>query len=75
MDNDIFGFEWIDGSNREQNVFSFVRRAKDGSEIIVVLNMSENEYRGFRLGVPNKGDYYELVSSNLEIYDGDGPPQ
>jgi 1,4-alpha-glucan branching enzyme len=72
MDSDVFGFEWIDGDNRAQSVFSFIRRAKDGSEIIAVLNMSENDYRGFRLGLPGQGEYYELISSNLEIYDGTG---
>ena len=72
MDNDVFGFEWIDGSNKEQNVFSFMRRAKDGSELIIVLNMSENDYHGFNLGVPRKGKYSEILSSNLDIYDGTG---
>ncbi len=72
MDNDTFGFEWIDGDNRDQEVFSYLRRAHDGSEIIVILNMSIYEYSGFRLGVQNPGVYTELFSSNIERYDGTG---
>ena len=72
MDNDIFGFEWIDGSNAQQSVFSFIRRAKDGDEIVFVLNMSDCTYNDFRLGVPKEGVYKELFSSNRDIFDGTG---
>ena len=71
-DNDLYGFEWIDGSNRGQNVFSFIRRAKDSSEIIAVINASWQNYGSFRLGVPCEGEYTEIISSNLKIYDGSG---
>lgn len=72
MDNDIYGFEWIDGDNRQQSVFSFIRRAMDGSEIIAVINASRYTYEDFRMGVPKKGVYKEIMSSNLNIYDGSG---
>ena len=71
-DNDLYGFEWIDGDNRGQNVFSFIRRAKDGGEIIAIINASWQSYGGFRLGVPCEGEYSEIMSSNLKIYDGSG---
>jgi 1,4-alpha-glucan branching enzyme len=72
MDSDIYGFEWIDADNKDQNVFSFLRRADDGTEIIVVLNFSIYPYSGFRLGVNTAGDYTELISSDCERYDGTG---
>lgn len=71
-DNDVLGFDWIDADNQEQSIFSFLRRSKDGEEIIIVLNMSIYEYPNFRLGVPHQGKYKEVFSSNLDIYDGTG---
>ncbi len=72
MDRDVYGFEWIDGNNRGQSVFSFIRRARNGNEIIAVFNMSENCYSNFRLGVPQSGRYEEILCSNLNIYNGTG---
>ncbi len=72
MDRDIYGFEWIDGDNSEQSVFSFVRRAKNGSELIAVFNMSDTNYSNFRIGVPQNGHYEEIVCSNMDVYNGTG---
>jgi len=72
MDNDVLGFEWIDGDNRAQSVFSFLRRAKDGSEVIFVLNASPHTYEDYRIGVPAPGEYTEIISSNSDIYNGNG---
>ena len=73
MDNDIFGFEWIDGDNTSQSIYSYLRRARNGAEILVVLNMSIYDYSDFRIGVQKPGIYIETFSSNLDIYDGTGP--
>ena len=72
MDNDIYGFEWIDGGNAGQRVFSFIRRAKDSGELLFVMNASEQDYYDFRLGVSQQGEYKEVFSSNLQRYDGTG---
>jgi len=72
MDNDIYGFEWIDGDNSAQSIYSYIRRAIDGSEIVVILNMSIYDYSNFRIGVQKAGTYHEVLSSNLVIYDGTG---
>ncbi len=72
MDNNVLGFDWIDANNQEQSIFSFLRRSKDGEEIIIILNMSIYEYQDFRLGVSQKGKYKEVFSSNLKVYDGTG---
>lgn len=72
LDHDDLGFEWIDADNTDQSVFIFLRRAKSGEELIIVLNNSSQQYENFRLGVPEKGKYQEIFSSNLDIYDGSG---
>lgn len=53
-------------------MFSFIRRAVDGTEIVVVMNMSIYGYHGFRVGVQLAGDYKEIISSDNECYDGTG---
>jgi len=65
------GFSWIDQSNYEQSVFSFIRYGKDRNNfVVVVLNMTPNAYDNFLLGVPNAGVYEEIINSDKEIYGG-----
>ncbi len=71
MDHQPEGFSWIDASNREQSVFSFVRYAHDPNDFcIVVLNMTPNAYEEFSIGVPKMGLYEELLNSDKDIYGG-----
>lgn len=69
-DHDPSGFKWIDSTNAEQSIFSFLRYANDGSFVVVVLNLTPNVYHGFELGVPKKGQYIEIMNSDLSKYGG-----
>ncbi len=69
-DHDPSGFKWIDSTNAEQSIFSFLRYANDGSFVVVVLNLTPNVYHGFELGVPKKGQYIEIMNSDLTKYGG-----
>lgn len=62
-------FKWIDADNKNDCVFSYMRRAKD-EELIVVLNMSTNTYRNFRVGAPCGGYLTEILNSEKDIYSG-----
>jgi 1,4-alpha-glucan branching enzyme len=65
------GFKWIDSNNADQSVFSYVRYAKDKSDfVVVILNLTPLVHHNFRLGVPQKGTYIELVNSDQELYGG-----
>jgi len=71
LDSSPLGFSWIDQSNYEQSIFSFIRRGKDDSNFcIVVLNMTPNVYSNYLIGVPKKGFYQEILNSDKEIYGG-----
>lgn len=62
-------FRWIDADNAAQSVYSFIR--KEGDETIVcVFNMQPVSYENFRIGVPEKGVYLELLNSEKDIYNG-----
>ena len=62
-------FKWIEVDNADQSIFSYYREADD--EIIVtVLNMTPNEYHGYKMGVPVAGEYVELINTEKDIYSG-----
>ena len=70
-DHDPSGFAWIDSNNRDQSIFSFARFGHSPQDVIVVvLNMTPLVHHGFRLGVPNKGVYHELINSDKDVYSG-----
>ena len=72
IDNGWDGFDWIDADNSEQGILSFVRKAKDGSAILCVLNFRPESHEGFRLGVPFAGAWQEILSSDEERFGGSG---
>src|SRR5690606_6566380 len=56
-------FEWIDCSDRENTVLSYLRR--DGNEfVVVVLNFTPVPRDNYRIGVPAAGRYVERISSD-----------
>ena len=65
------GFEWIDGGNVEQSVFSYIRRGKNGAPpVVVVCNMTPVVRHGFSLGVPEGGAWDEILNTDAELYGG-----
>jgi 1,4-alpha-glucan branching enzyme len=63
------GFQWIDCSDREHSVLSFLRRA-DGEDVVVVLNFTPQPRHGYRIGVPAPGHYRVLLNSDSSYYGG-----
>ena len=56
-------FEWIDCSDKDNTVISFVRR--DGNDVaVVVLNFTPVPRENYRIGVPLPGRYVERLSSD-----------
>jgi 1,4-alpha-glucan branching enzyme len=71
LDSDPAGFQWIDGSDWEQSVVSFVRRARRSSESVVVCcNFTPVPRPGYRLGVPRPGFYREQLNTDAGVYGG-----
>jgi 1,4-alpha-glucan branching enzyme len=65
------GFEWIDHHDADRSLLSFVRRGADANSLIVVLcNFTPTVHRGYRLGVPNGGNYREVFNSDSSHYGG-----
>ena len=71
VDFEPSGFEWIDCNDSEHSVVSFIRRARDRQEFVVlVLNFTPIARDGYRVGVPAAGGYAELINSDAEVYGG-----
>ena len=70
-DFDLEGFFWIDASDHEQSVLSFVRQtANRASRVVVVLNLTPAPRMGYRVGFPGPGRWKEVLNSDSKRYGG-----
>jgi 1,4-alpha-glucan branching enzyme len=72
QDCDAAGFEWVDLHDAENSVLAFLRRAKDGSAVLVAANFTPIPRHGYRLGVPSGGMWREVANSDASDYGGSG---
>jgi 1,4-alpha-glucan branching enzyme len=71
VDYDWTGFEWMDCNDGDSSALSFVRRAKDPTDwLLVVCNFTPIVRRGYRVPVPAPGFYEEILNTDAEIYGG-----
>jgi 1,4-alpha-glucan branching enzyme len=68
-DPDPEAFAWIDASDVESSVFSYLRRAGE-SVLVVVQNLTPVERHGYRLGLPHAGHWEEALNSDSKAYGG-----
>ncbi len=71
-DPDPEAFRWIDANDANNNTFSFVRRASDGSALACVANFAGVPHEGYRLGLPHAGRWAEVLNTDSELYNGSG---
>jgi 1,4-alpha-glucan branching enzyme len=65
------GFEWIEHSDAERSIISFIRYGHDGvPPVVVVCNFTPTVHRGLRVGVPRAGSYVERINTDSEYYGG-----
>ncbi|MGE0606277.1 MAG: 1,4-alpha-glucan branching protein GlgB [Pirellulales bacterium] len=73
LDTSPNGYRWIDGSDAEHCVVSFLRQGTEpGSEILVVCNFTPVPRDNYRVGVPAGGYWRELLNSDFVSYAGSG---
>ena len=71
LDYNWTGFQWIDPNDWEHSILSYIRLAKDQQDFaIVVCNFTPVVREGFRLGVPEKCTYPEVLNSDSQYYYG-----
>ena len=70
-DYDAAGFYWLDCTDHENSVLSFVRQNKDCSKrMLVVLNLTPVARHHYRIGLPCPGHWREVVNSDASVYGG-----
>jgi 1,4-alpha-glucan branching enzyme len=66
------GFEWVDASDSENSVLSFLRKSRDGDTILVCCNLTPIPRHSYRVGVPTGGFWREILNSDAPEYGGSG---
>jgi 1,4-alpha-glucan branching enzyme len=65
------GFAWIDCSDADASVLSFIRRAADPQDfVVVVCNFTPVVRQHYRIGVPRGGLYRECLNTDSSLYGG-----
>lgn len=64
-------YAWIDVNNADQSVLVYQRKAGNNT-LIVAINFKPEGYPAYRIGVPEKGQYKELLNSDREEFGGMG---
>ena len=72
-DFDYRGFEWIEHSNADDSVISYIRKAHDFNDyMIVICNFTPVVRHDYRLGVNEICGYQEIFNSDDTNYWGSG---
>ena len=67
------GFEWVNTTDTENGVLTFIRRGIDRTDtLLVAVNTSEEAYDQYQAGVPYPGRYKEIFNSDDKTFGGSG---
>jgi 1,4-alpha-glucan branching enzyme len=73
FDFDPQGFEWIDCTDLQGSVLSFIRKGSSTEDILlVVCNFTPVPHLNYRVGVPHGGYWREILNSDAKEYGGSG---
>jgi 1,4-alpha-glucan branching enzyme len=65
------GFEWIDFQDKANSIIALMRKSNEGLEkVIVAYNFTPVSRINYRLGVPEEGQYREILNSDSSYYQG-----
>jgi 1,4-alpha-glucan branching enzyme len=72
-DFEAAGFEWIDCTDSQRSIVSFLRVAKDpNDQLLFVCNFTPVVRQNYRVGVPRQGFWKEILNSDAPLYGGSG---
>ncbi|MBL6429116.1 MAG: 1,4-alpha-glucan branching protein GlgB [Maritimibacter sp.] len=70
-DADPEGFQWIEGGDTRNSVFSWIRQGEAGDPpVAVICNFTPQEQTGYRIGLPHTGLWREALNTDAAIYGG-----
>jgi 1,4-alpha-glucan branching enzyme len=66
------GFRWIDASDTDNSVLSFLRQGEDGSVLACITNLTPVPHVGYRIGLPEPGGWREVLNTDSTFFGGSG---
>lgn len=67
------GFQWLDIGWTKKGLFSFLRKGvKRKDVILIVCNFTKSSIKNYKVGVPFKGEWKEVLNSDSTKYNGQG---
>ncbi len=69
-DTDPSGFRWITAQDAAHNTVAFLRCGTGDSTLAVVVNFAGVPHEEYRLGLPRRGTWQEVVNTDAEVYGG-----
>jgi len=73
LDSDAAAFEWVDCTDAQRSVISFLRRGRNPREqLLFVCNFTPVIRQNYRIGVPLNGLWREVLNSDAAMYGGSG---
>lgn len=73
IDFESVGFEWVDCTDWQKSIISFLRKGKTpGDYLLVVCNFTPVVRYNYRVGVPAGGYWKEVLNSDADEYGGSG---
>jgi 1,4-alpha-glucan branching enzyme len=65
------GFEWINYSDHQNAVLTFIRKGKkESNDLIVICNFTQIVRSNYKVGLPRKGKLKEIFNSDEQMYNG-----
>lgn len=71
-DSDFGGFEWVDFSDSDNCVISYLRKGSSNEQLLCVHNFSANAHSKYLLPVTDVTSLQEVFNSDREEYGGSG---
>ncbi|WP_313270664.1 1,4-alpha-glucan branching protein GlgB [Epilithonimonas vandammei] len=67
-----YGYEWVDGDDRDNSIFVYLRKSKKDKEVLMtILNLTPNSF-DYRIGVDENTDWKVILNSDEGKYSGSG---
>ncbi|MBV9181008.1 MAG: 1,4-alpha-glucan branching protein GlgB [Acidobacteria bacterium] len=67
------GFEWVDCTDNQRSLLSFIRRGPNVDDrLLFVCNFTPLVRENYRIGVPFDGSWKEALNSDAPLYGGSG---
>jgi 1,4-alpha-glucan branching enzyme len=70
LDAEPGGFEWLVADDAENSVFAWRRVDGAGREMVAVCNFTPVPRQGYRIGLPQPGQWDEVLNTDAAVYGG-----